>query len=148
MMKKLFKNNFRELSVIIAILAMALIFGVLNPAYLRPVNLIDILDQATIYGLMGVGIMLPIITGGICRLRAGVCRLRGGAACSGRRESGALYAGRPDCRLPRRPAEWLPDFEDEAAAVHRYHGYPVCIPRCCLHYYKWISCAWRSGFLP
>ena len=28
-------------------------------------NLIDILDQATIYGLMGVGIMLPIITGGI-----------------------------------------------------------------------------------
>ena len=60
MMKKLFKNNFRELSVIIAILAMALIFGVLNPAYLRPVNLIDILDQATIYGLMGVGIMLPI----------------------------------------------------------------------------------------
>lgn len=65
MMKKLLKNNFRELSVIIAILAMAAIFGILNPAYLRPVNLVDILDQATIYGLMGVGIMLPIITGGI-----------------------------------------------------------------------------------
>ena len=32
---------------------------------IRQTNIIDILDQATIYGLMGLGIMLPIITGGI-----------------------------------------------------------------------------------
>lgn len=64
-MKKLLKNNFREVSVIIAIAIMFVIFGALNSVYLQPTNIIDILDQATIYGLMGLGIMLPIITGGI-----------------------------------------------------------------------------------
>lgn len=64
-MKKIFKNNFREVSVIIAIVIMALIFGILNPIYVSSTNIIDILDQATIYGLMGLGIMLPIITSGI-----------------------------------------------------------------------------------
>jgi len=64
-MNKFFKNNFRELSVIIAILIMIVIFGILNPKYLQSSNVFDILDQATIYGLMGLGIMLPIITGGI-----------------------------------------------------------------------------------
>ncbi len=64
-MNKFFKNNFRELSVIIAIAIMIVIFGLLNPKYLQSSNVFDILDQATIYGLMGLGIMLPIITGGI-----------------------------------------------------------------------------------
>ena len=64
-MNKFFKNNFRELSVIIAIVIMIIIFGILNPKYLQSSNVFDILDQATIYGLMGLGIMLPIITGGI-----------------------------------------------------------------------------------
>ncbi len=64
-MKKFMKNNFRELSVIIGIAIMFAIFGALNPIYVSYVNIIDILDQATIYGLMGLGIMLPIITSGI-----------------------------------------------------------------------------------
>ena len=59
------KNNFRELSVIIGIAIMFIIFGALNSIYVSYTNIIDILDQATIYGLMGLGIMLPIITSGI-----------------------------------------------------------------------------------
>ena len=64
-MKKIFKNNFRELSVIIAIVIMCVIFGALNPVYVSIANIVDILDQAILYGLMGLGIMLPIITSGI-----------------------------------------------------------------------------------
>ena len=64
-MKGFFKRNFREFSVIIAIVLMCVIFTVLNPIYMQPSNIMDILDQATIYGLMGLGIMFPIITAGI-----------------------------------------------------------------------------------
>lgn len=64
-MKKFVKKYYRELSVIVAIIIMFIVFGMLNPIYLSGQNIIDILDQATIYGLMGVGITMVIITGGI-----------------------------------------------------------------------------------
>ena len=51
-MKKIFKNNFRELSVIIAIAVMCIIFGALNPVYVSLANIVDILDQAILYGLI------------------------------------------------------------------------------------------------
>ena len=40
-MKKIFKNNFRELSVIIAIVIMCVIFGALNPVYVSIANIVD-----------------------------------------------------------------------------------------------------------
>ncbi|MBU9729081.1 ABC transporter permease [Diplocloster modestus] len=64
-MKKIIKNNYRELSVIAAIAIMFIIFGILNPIYISSSNIVDILDQATIYGLMGIGMTMVIITGGI-----------------------------------------------------------------------------------
>lgn len=44
---------------------MLIVFGSINPSYLSIGNLIDILDQATIYGLMALGMTLIIISGGI-----------------------------------------------------------------------------------
>ncbi len=64
-MNKYLKNNAREFSVAIAIIVLFVFFGVMEPIYLSADNLFDILEQATIYGLMGVGITLIIITGGI-----------------------------------------------------------------------------------
>ena len=41
------------------------VFSILNPLYLQPANLVDIMDQATINGLLALGITFVIITGGI-----------------------------------------------------------------------------------
>jgi ribose transport system permease protein len=64
-MRKFIKNSSRELSVFVAIILCFLFFGLCDSMYLSPMNIRDIIEQATIYGLMGIGITGVIITGGI-----------------------------------------------------------------------------------
>jgi len=64
-MKQFWSRNSRELSVVVAIALMFVIFGAIEPIYVSGANIKDIVEQATIYGLMGVGITGVIITGGI-----------------------------------------------------------------------------------
>ncbi|MEG0630484.1 MAG: ABC transporter permease [Christensenellaceae bacterium] len=64
-MKKFFKANSREFSVVVAIAFMFLIFGIMEPIYVSAQNIRDIMEQSTIYGLMAIGITGVIITGGI-----------------------------------------------------------------------------------
>lgn len=64
-MKKLIKNHNREFSVFAAIFVMTFIFGVINPIYVRADNMVDVLNQSTIYGMMGLGMTFVIISGGI-----------------------------------------------------------------------------------
>lgn len=53
------------MSVTIAIAVMFLVFGLINSIYVSPDNLIDIVNQANIYGLMALGVTGIIIIGGI-----------------------------------------------------------------------------------
>ena len=55
----------RNGGIIIAILTMMIIFTIINPIYLSTDNLIDIIKQSTINGLLAIGITLVIITAGI-----------------------------------------------------------------------------------
>ena len=64
-MRKFFKNNSRELSVVVAIALCFIIFGLNSKMYFMPGNIRDIIEQATIYGLMGIGMTGVIITGSI-----------------------------------------------------------------------------------
>jgi ribose transport system permease protein len=64
-MKRFLKAYSREFSLLGAIVVMTVFFGILNPIYLSVDNIKDILEQATIYGLMGVGMTAIIISGGI-----------------------------------------------------------------------------------
>jgi ribose transport system permease protein len=64
-LKSFWHNNSRELSVVVAIAIMFIVFGSLNSQYFRLTTIRDIINQATIYGLMGVGITGVIIIGGI-----------------------------------------------------------------------------------
>lgn len=61
--KKLFLG--REVTTVVALVIIIAIFAILNPSYLAAANLVDILDQATINGLLAIGITFVIITGGI-----------------------------------------------------------------------------------
>ena len=55
----------REFAITIALLLMIGIFSSINPVYLKPANLIDIVEQSTINGLLAVGITFAILTAGI-----------------------------------------------------------------------------------
>ena len=55
----------RELGSVIALIAMVVIFSAIDPIYLSPGNLLDIVQQSTINGLIAIGITFVIITGGI-----------------------------------------------------------------------------------
>lgn len=64
-MKKIFSKFSRELGIFIALFLLMGLFGILNSLYLTPRNLVDILDQTVINGLLALGMTLVIITGGI-----------------------------------------------------------------------------------
>ncbi len=55
----------RELVVLLATFAMAIIFTIMNPNFLRVNNIITVLQQMVLNGILAAGIMFTIITGGI-----------------------------------------------------------------------------------
>ncbi|WP_410512697.1 ABC transporter permease [Paenibacillus sp. BR2-3] len=55
----------REMGLVVSLALMILIFTAIDPIYLSPGNLLDIVDQSTINGLLAIGITFVIITGGI-----------------------------------------------------------------------------------
>ena len=63
---KNFVNKYkRELVVLLATFGMGLIFTVMNPNFMRVSNIITILQQMVLNGVLAAGIMFAIITGGI-----------------------------------------------------------------------------------
>jgi len=55
----------REFAIGVALLVMVGVFSLINPIYLRGSNLMDIVEQSTINGLLAIGITFAIITAGI-----------------------------------------------------------------------------------
>lgn len=55
----------RELGLVAAIIIMVIVFSAIEPIYFSKGNLIDIMDQSVINGLLALGITFAIITGGI-----------------------------------------------------------------------------------
>lgn len=64
-MKNLIRRFSRELEVVAALAVIMIVFGVIEPIYLSPSNLLDILDQSVINGLLATGMTMVIITAGI-----------------------------------------------------------------------------------
>ena len=64
-MKNVIKKFLRELEVVAALAVIMVVFGVIQPIYFSPSNLLDILDQSVINGLLAIGMTLVIITAGI-----------------------------------------------------------------------------------
>lgn len=64
-MKKKILISGRETAVFIALILMIVLFTIIDPAYIRLSNLIDIIKQATINGILAIAITFAIISGGI-----------------------------------------------------------------------------------
>ena len=55
----------REIGVFVALIAVMVVFSAIDEHYFTMVNLIDIVDQSTINGLIAIGMTFVIVTGGI-----------------------------------------------------------------------------------
>ena len=64
-MKNIWDKYKREFVVLLATLAMAVVFTVLNSNFLNYNNFVTILQQMVLNGVLAVGMMFTIITGGI-----------------------------------------------------------------------------------
>lgn len=64
-MKTLIRKNSRELTIVVLIVIMAIVFALIQPRFMQSSTFIDILEQATINSFLGIGMTLAIITGGI-----------------------------------------------------------------------------------
>lgn len=64
-MNDFIKSKKRELVVVAAIVIMTCIFTALNPIYLTGRNFLSIMQQATINGILAIGMTYAIISGGI-----------------------------------------------------------------------------------
>lgn len=65
MLKTKLKSMSRELAVLAALILLIIVFSILDPVYLTPGNMVDIIKQATINGILAIGITFVIISGGI-----------------------------------------------------------------------------------
>ena len=64
-MNRVLSKYKRELVVGIATLAMGTVFTIMNPMFLTWKNFLTILQQMVLNGILAVGMMFAIITGGI-----------------------------------------------------------------------------------
>ena len=55
----------REIGDFVALIIMVIIFALIDPSYVTVGNFVDIVKQATINGLLAIGITFAIISGGI-----------------------------------------------------------------------------------
>ncbi len=61
----IFGNLLSRYSLLIALLLLIAFNGIMNPVFLKPINLFNILRQISFIGTLGVGMTLVIISGGI-----------------------------------------------------------------------------------
>lgn len=62
---KSFQTMGREIGVFVALIAVMVVFSAIDEHYFTMANLIDIVDQSTINGLIAIGMTFVIVTGGI-----------------------------------------------------------------------------------
>jgi ribose transport system permease protein len=65
MKNRVSKSKLREKNVLLALLVTVVIFTILNASYFTVANMVDIAKQATINGIIAIGMTFAIISGGI-----------------------------------------------------------------------------------
>lgn len=65
MIKRILLSSRRELLLFLVIIALSLIFGTINSAFLSVANLAGIISNNAVYGIMAIGMMFVISTGNI-----------------------------------------------------------------------------------
>jgi ribose/xylose/arabinose/galactoside ABC-type transport system permease subunit len=81
--KRIRISSLREVGIIIAFILLLIVLSILSPnAFAKPANLINILKQASINGILAMGMMFVIVSGGIDLSVGSIVALTGVVAAS------------------------------------------------------------------
>jgi ribose/xylose/arabinose/galactoside ABC-type transport system permease subunit len=78
----------------IFLIILSVVFAILEPAFISPMNIFNVLRQVSIYGLLGIGMTFVILTGGI-DLSVGSLLAVSGLVCAAVEKGGRLLTGAP-----------------------------------------------------
>ncbi len=81
------KHIMKNYGIVIAFFGICAILSILSPVFLTSINIINIVRQTSIYGIMAVGMTFVILTGGI-DLSVGSLLAISGVACAGMLRAG------------------------------------------------------------
>jgi ribose/xylose/arabinose/galactoside ABC-type transport system permease subunit len=84
---------FSRFGAFIFLIVLCLIFAILEPAFLRPTNIFNVLRQVSIYGLLAIGMTFVILTGGIDLSVGSLLALSGLVAAAVEKGSTGLLTG-------------------------------------------------------
>lgn len=84
------RSILKNYGIIIAFILICVILSVMSPVFLTMTNIINVIRQTSIYGIMAVGMTFIILTGGI-DLSIGSILAISGAVCAGMLKEGASF---------------------------------------------------------
>jgi len=87
-MKSKFADTLKNYGIILAFVIICVALAILSPVFLTKNNIINVIRQTSIYGIMAVGMTFVILTGGI-DLSAGSVLALAGAICAGLLKGGS-----------------------------------------------------------
>lgn len=84
---------FSRFGAFIFLIVLCIIFAILEPAFLRPINIFNVLRQVSIYGLLAIGMTFVILTAGIDLSVGSLLALAGLVAAATEKGSTGLLTG-------------------------------------------------------
>ncbi len=82
------RNTLKNYGIVIAFFLICIILSILSPVFFQMTNIINVIRQTSIYGIMSVGMTFIILTGGI-DLSIGSILAISGAVCAGLLKGGS-----------------------------------------------------------
>ena len=64
-LKMINKHILKDYGLVFAFIGICLILSILSPSFIKPANLLNILRQTSINGILAMGMIFVILTGGI-----------------------------------------------------------------------------------
>jgi inositol transport system permease protein len=98
--REFLKEFFRKYAIVLIFLGLFLLMSVLSPAFLAPRNLLNVVRQISVIGLLGIGVTMAIIATGI--------DLSSGSVLALAAVVGASLAQSPDWAAAKFPGLVLP----------------------------------------
>jgi ribose/xylose/arabinose/galactoside ABC-type transport system permease subunit len=84
---------FSRFGAFIFLIVLCIVFAILEPAFLRPINIFNVLRQVSIYGLLAIGMTFVILTAGIDLSVGSLLALAGLVAAATEKGSTGLLTG-------------------------------------------------------
>ena len=130
-------TSFREFGVLVALLALVVIFAFSSPIFLSGENMLNITRQVSVVSLLAIGMTLVIVTGGIDLSVSAVIAAGGIITASAMRDMNLSIP--VERRNYNRNRQWRANCSAKYACLYYHDGHHDHHTRPGLHLYRRIS---------